>query len=454
MWASYYNQSVRRFYNTEGALTIPSTTAAFVESNALDEPLRPGQGFAVAGWGSSDNAEELEIRLPKTDAAYSYYDKKGNPTSHKVTLDRTNAGKLAFTPDADGTMTVTLTNQTESNEFLLGNPAMAYLDVFLLLEANTDLLQQGTFRYQKNGPWQTVSANTSNYADRFVAPMQSVMLTAKTAGKELKINIPKSCFAMTTAEPAQTGSKAPRRANGHILNREIMHIVAYNEANHAYATLAAMDFAHNEYNAEEDVIAISSGIEAGNTGTVSVSPLNIYTLAGAQPLAIDIRKEIGIVPLGFIIGDDYRTDSITLYFGLSNTWESECYLCDNQTGMRCRIYNDSRIRIATPANHQLRYYIEGPAKQPQTPTDNREVINPAGGEQTVSAFSTMAQSVSVVASGAIASVRIYDVVGRLIAEVHPSHSTPMLTLSAPSGVVLVQTELQSGFAAKSKVLVR
>lgn len=122
--------------------------------------------------------------------------------------------------------------------------------------------------------------------------------------------------------------------------------------------------------------------------------------------------------------------------------------------MRRRIYNDSRIRIATPANHQLRYYIQSPAKEPQTPTDNPEVINPADGEQTVSAFSTMAQSVSVVASGAIASVRIYDVVGRLIAEVHPSHSTPMLTLSAPSGVVLVQTELQSGFAAKSKVLVR
>lgn len=454
LWASYYNQSVRRFYDTEGALTIPSTTAAFVESNALDEPLRPGQGFAAAGWGPSNNAEELEIRLPKTDATYSYYDKDGNPTTHKVTLDRTNAGKLAFTPDADGTMTVTLTNQTESNEFLLGNPAMAYLDVFLLLETNTDLLQQGTFRYQKNGSWQTVSANTSNYADRFVAPMQSVMLTAKTAGKELKINIPKSCFAMTTAEPAQTGSKALRRTNGHILNREIMHIVAYNDDNRAYATLAAMDFAHNEYNAEEDVIAISSGIEAGNTGTVSVSPLNIYTLAGAQPLAIDIRKEIGVVPLGFIIGDDYRTDSLTLYFGLSNTWEQECYLCDNLTGMRRRIYNDSRIRIATPANHQLRYYIQSPAKEPQTPTDNPEVINPADGEQTVSAFSTMAQSMSVVASGAIASVRIYDVVGRLIAEVHPSHSTPMLTLSAPSGVVLVQTELQSGFAAKSKVLVR
>lgn len=453
LWASYYNQSVRRFYDTEGALTIPSTTAAFVESNALDEPLRPGQGFAVAGWGPSDNAEELEIRLPKTDATYSYYGKDGNPTTNKVTLDRTNAGKLAFTPDADGTMTVTLTNQIESNEFLLGNPAMAYLDVFLLLEANTDLLQQGTFRYQKNGSWQTVSENTANYADRFVAPMQSVMLTAKTSGKELKIKIPKSCFVMTTDQP-KTESKAHRRANGHILNREIMHIVAYNDDNRAYATLAAMDFAHNEYNAEEDVIAISSGIEAGNTGTVSVSPLNIYTLADAQPLAIDIRKEIGIVPLGFIIGDDYRTDSITLYFGLSNTWEQECYLCDNQIGMRCRIYNDSRIRIATPANHQLRYYIQGPAKQPQTPTDNREVISPADGEQTVSAFSTMAQSVSVVASGAIASVRVYDVVGRLIAEVHPSHSTPMLTLSVPSGVVLVQTELQSGFAAKSKVLVR
>ena len=64
---------------------------------------------------------------------------------------------------------------------------------------------------------------------------------------------------------------------------------------------------------------------------------------------------------------DYRTDSITLYFGLNSTWQTECYLCDNQTSMRRRIYNDSRIRIATPQNHEVRYYIQGPYKEPSDP---------------------------------------------------------------------------------------
>ena len=74
-----------------------------------------------------------------------------------------------------------------------------------------------------------------------------------------------------------------------------------------------------------------------------------------------------VVPLGFVIADDYRTDSITLYFGLNSTWQTECYLCDNQTSMRRRIYNDSRIRIATPKNHEVRYYIQGPYKEPSDP---------------------------------------------------------------------------------------
>ncbi len=74
-----------------------------------------------------------------------------------------------------------------------------------------------------------------------------------------------------------------------------------------------------------------------------------------------------MVPLGFVIADDYRTDSITLYFGLNSTWQTECYLCDNQTSMRRRIYNDSRIRIATPQNHEVRYYIQGPYKELSDP---------------------------------------------------------------------------------------
>lgn len=469
-WASYYNQNVNYQY-TYGGDVVNSTTAAFVPSNALNEALLPGHGFAAAGWGLSDN-ETLEIRLPKTEPTYSYYDKQGKPTDNKVSLDRTNAGKLAYTlttqgentAQADNTtvMQVTLTNAVADGEFLLGNPTMTYLDVFCLLEANSDILETNHFRYIKNNTMETYSVVNaeSEYALRFIEPMQSVLLTPKNKDvKELIIKIPRTCLSMTTAKPAEaeTPVSAPRRAAGHTLNRQIMNIIAYNANGRAKATLAAIDFADNGYRADEDVIFISSGVEAGVGGNRATTPMNIYTLAGTQPLAIDIREEIGVVPLGFVIADNYRSDSITLYFGLNNTWESECYLCDNLTGTRRRIYNDSRIRIATPANHQLRYYIQGPQRKPtnpDTPTDiNDTPVFDTHGTH-VSAFSNAPLSAVVVATDNIVMVDAYDMAGRQLLHLLPDAAAPICNLSLPSGVALLRVTLSTGLTAQTKVIVR
>ena len=452
-WASYYNQNIAKVTATSNE-TIESETLAFEQSNGMSEKLLPGRGLSVAGWGPGDGVEDMEIRLPKPDVEFTYYNDAGQPTRTE-SVSRTNSGRLAFTPDENGTMSVTLTNKQAGSSFLFGNPTMAYIDVFKLQETNSDVLQQGTFRYQKNGAWITVASTTANSSDRFIAPMQSVMLTTKEAASNVTIKITGECLALTTAQTS-TISAAPRRANGHTLSRRIMNIVAYTDYNRAFATLAAFDFANNGYNADEDVIFMSSGVEAANSGNVSVSPLNIYTLAGTQPLAIDIREQIGIVPLGFVIGDDYRTDSLTLYFGLNKVWDQECYLCDSKTGMCRRICNDSRIRIATPANHEMRYYIEGPYKTPDNPTtpiDDAPAMTDTDGQH-VRAFSVGCGMVSVVASGNISEVRLYDVAGRLLQETVPANQTPVLTMHSPSGLVIADVRLTNGLTYRTKVMVQ
>lgn len=449
-WASYYNQNVTTVTATHEG-TIDSETLTFVESNGMDECITPGRGVSVAGWGPGDGVEQLEIRLPKTDGTYTYFAPDGKP-AYTTSVSRTNSDKLAFTPEADGTMTVTIDKKAGSGLFLFGNPTMAYMDVFALLDANSDVLQQESFRYQKDGAWHTVSRSVS--ADGFIAPMQSVMLKAKDeSATRVTVKVSRACLALTTVAKASTDTKAPQRANGHTLNRQIMNIVAYTPDNRAFATLAAIDFADNGYNNAEDVVFISSGVEVANSGNGSVSPINIYTMAGTQPLSVDIREQIGIVPLGFVIGDDYRTDSLTLYFGLNLAWEQECYLCDSKTGMRRRICNDSRIRIATPQNHEMRYYIEGPYKTPNTPTDGTPAKVDTDGQH-VRAFSANRGMISVAASGNIADVRLYDVAGRLLQEETPAHLTPVLTLHSPSGLVIVDVRLTTGLTYRTKVMVQ
>lgn len=187
-----------------------------------------------------------------------------------------------------------------------------------------------------------------------------------------------------------------------------------------------------------------------------MTPVNVYTLAGNMPLAADVREKIGVVPLGFEIDNAYRQDSIDIFFSLNSVWSDECYLCDSETGERWRIYNDTHLRIATPANHEIRYYIQGEYNAPENPDTPTQEPNTTinSSASTVSAFSNCAEKVVVVATGDIAEIRMYDIAGRLLQEITSTNNTSLLTLQAPTGVVLLSTRLTNGFTAQNKVLVK
>ena len=169
----------------------------------------------------------------------------------------------------------------------------------------------------------------------------------------------------------------------------------------------------------------------------------------------DIRAGIGIVPLGFLIADGYRTDSITLAFTLSPEWDTECYLCDSYTGDRLLIANDTHIRIATPADHELRYYIQGTDTPPDTPTDWQPATQPETAEETVYAFSQTAQQVTVVAPSDIAEITAFGIAGRQLHHTvltdRTAGATPIYTMPLPSGVTLISVRLLSGCTTLLKV---
>lgn len=464
-WAMYYNQDVYRMYNS-GEGSIVSTTASFLQSNKLDMSIAPGKGIAAAGFGPTGNETDITVRLPKPDTKYHYYTNTGAVSGQSVTLDRTHSYKLAYTPGASGDMEVTLTVKNEVNAgivgfdnnttgFLFGNPTMAYIDMFKLMDANKNVLSHVGYQVMTGDKYTTV-LRAAGTTDHYLAPMQSAIVLPRQNTKSITLKIPSNCLVLNPYAPTGSVQPAPRRAMGHTFRSDRMDIMVYSDGGKGSAILLARDFADNAYNVEEDMLYNAAGFGADKNRLQTMTPVNVYTLAGNMPLAADVREKIGVVPLGFEIDNAYRQDSIDIFFSLNSVWSEVCYFCDSETGERWRIYNDTHIRIATPANHEIRYYIQGEylaPEGPDTPTDNgNTTIDTASSD--VCAFSNCAEKVVVVATEDIAEIRMYDIAGRLLQEIAPANNTPILTLQAPTGVVLLSTRLRSGFMTQTKVLVK
>lgn len=464
-WAMYYNQDVYRMYNS-GEGSIVSTTASFLQSNKLDMPIAPGKGIAAAGFGPTGNETDITVRLPKPDTKYHYYTNTGAVSGQSVTVDRTHSYKLAYTPNASGDMEVTLTVKNEVNAgivgfnnnttgFLFGNPTMAYIDMFKLMDANPNILSHVGYQVMTGDKYTTV-LRAAGTTDHYLAPMQSAIVLPRQNTKSITLKIPSNCLVLNPYAPTGSVQPAPRRAMGHTFRSDRMDIMVYSDGGKGSAILLARDFADNAYNVEEDMLYNAAGFGADKNRLQTMTPVNVYTLAGNMPLAADVREKIGVVPLGFEIDNAYRQDSIDIFFSLNSVWSDECYLCDSETGERWRIYNDTHLRIATPANHEIRYYIQGEYNAPENPDTPTQEPNTTinSSASTVSAFSTFAETVVVVASEDIAEIRMYDIAGRLLQEIAPANNTPILTLQAPTGVVLLSTRLRSGFMTQTKVLVK
>ena len=270
----------------------------------------------------------------------------------------------------------------------------------------------------------------------------------------------------------------------------------------AFAAVATNAAASDDYLPSEDVLFISSGIETADN--VVVSPLNLYTLSGEQTLMADIRREISIIPIGMVVSKEIREDFDSLYlsFRLSSAWSDECYLCDNLTHTRVPIWNDTRVKVPVPAaNHELRYYIEGPAYVPAGPDTPTDIENNGNNENNgiyatnakVQVYTPAPQTVTIVANTPIQQVRIFDITGRPLltqtlsgcaaelprpacgegagggemSECAPTRRdsckspfkgdleglSPVLTLTVPSGIAIVETTLFNGNTTRTKLLV-
>ncbi|MGN0235680.1 MAG: hypothetical protein ACI4BD_05140 [Paludibacteraceae bacterium] len=487
--AAYYNKEVKVYHFVDKYSTVVSAkTAAFARSNAMNEALLPGTGLQLRGYGPGEDGEELVVRLPKSDTRYYYYERStGEASTLYDEIPNRNLGyTFAFAPDkSDSTMTITIDNKEASQYFLFGNPTMAYIDMERFCTDNADKIEK-MFQYMDGTTWKTMSPNTGTgaYDDRLVLPMQAVLLTAKEASTSLTLKLKSSHLSgllqtdlsgdiyERAEKPARAAGRAAAAASDASWDGTVpavMDLALYTPLadyeRQAYATafaaVATNSGASDDYIQGEDVAFISSGIETADNAVVS--PLNLYTLSGEQTMMADIRREVSIIPIGMVVSNEIREDYDSLYlaFRLSPTWSDECYLCDNLTHTRVPIWNDTRVKVPVPAaNHELRYYIEGPAyvpAGPDTPTGNGqqgatgEEKGASGAGGTVQVFAPARESLTITASAPIEEVRVFDITGRSLRAV--AGDSPIMTIAVPSGIAIVETTLRTGKTVRNKVMV-
>ena len=479
--AAYYNREIPVIRENTHDKGYTTNTTDFRASNALDEEIIPGSGIQVLGYGPGNDGEKLVVRLPKQDKTYFYFTPEGGQDTESVTLKRATGHRLAYGKTDGGTdaeMTFTLTNEEASTSFLFGNPTMAYIDMDKFLTDNQGVSK--AFRTMEASTWYGLAPYTSDASDLLLPPMTAAMLSVQDKATEFKVTLkPEHLLIPGTAQTASVQG-APRRritATAGDAKPAVMTVwlltptATYTEQPYAcaQAVIGPNAAAGNSYVFGEDALFASSGIETANghnaaagqnADNVVVSPLNIYTVAGENTLMADVRNEIGIIPIGVVASPDVHAafDSLEFCFSLSLPWSEDCWLCDNLTGTRTPIYNDTRIRIPLPADHEARYYIEGqgtdPA-EPDTPTAVDTPQNSAESEDCSLFVRTDGQDgVAVIASAPMAHIRACDPLGRTLYT--RTFDTPVMmhNFRLPAGVAVIEAVFTSGAAKHRKIYIR
>ena len=463
-WQGFYNQANLVNY-AQGNKTIKTSVAAnFVQSNTLSQPLQAGAGFQVyaLGPGNDGNTGTITVRLPKKESNYEYYNPDGTPSGQRTgNLNRANAHKLAFTATKSEPMSITLTNHVASEYFVFGNPTMAYINMHDFLYDNDNV--EHTFYRLENESWNADAAPTMG-ENRYLAPMTSVMLKAKPKSNGTSIDVilkPEHLTLTDLDDPFSEehpeitpATLSPRTEVSKEDESEIMNIYAYTNGANARTVLATFPVANDYYLIGEDALYVSSGIE---TSSYITTPLNMYTVAEQVPMMADVRQGISEIPLGMVVADGYRTTHMQIAFYLSSNWSRTCYFCDNKTGQKIRIMDGLVISVEMPQDHEQRYYIEGPDQyigsgEGGVTTSTSSIKNPS--DATLRAYSLSLGEVTVSASELMREVKLYDMAGRLIGYQMFGMLQHTTTLSAPTGVCIVEAILQDGTSLHAQTIVR
>ena len=173
----------------------------------------------------------------------------------------------------------------------------------------------------------------------------------------------------------------------------------------------------------------------------------------------DVRQGISEIPLAILASDNARADYMQLAFYFTPNWSRTCHFYDSQTGQKIRIMDGLVITVEMPQNHEQRYYIGGPDEYLGSSEDNQgpttAVDNTSSSAlATLQAFSLAQGELTIGSNQLIQEIRLYDLAGRLILESPLTLLHTTTTVTAPSGICLVEAVLRDGTTLHTQALVK
>ena len=457
-WQALYNKRVSNQHEN-GNSSSPALTneSLFLQTNSLNQKLEPGTGYQVLGYGPTHGtADEIVIRLPKPDDTYYYYYSNGEQSQQSVSV--THSSQLAFEP-TDGVMQIELKNELASNQFMFGNPTMAYIDMAAFLEANKDVLAPKYYSIQ-NSAWNAQNMySIAADGGGLLAPMRSVMLELAGNSDRKSIPVKLSSEHLVTRTPIMAidppSRPSPQRVSANLAEQpQSMTIYATSSAGQAKCMLIASPNAIDAYDSHEDVLFTSTGVETSNIVT---TPVNMYTVSEQVPMMIDVREHIDTVPLSMLVHDSYRTTQVEFAFYLTKNWDKECYFVDKMTGNRTRILDGTILTVQMPQNHEQRYYIEGPDEDIENGNGgvSTSISNiPSADSFTLKAYSMNEGEMIVSANGLMREIVVYDMLGRQIANKKLHLLSNHTTIATGAGLYIVEATMQDGTKVQTQAFAK
>lgn len=404
-WLSVYNTETKKINYTGADSTRLASAAWSKVTNAIDLPLKAGQGLAIYA-RTKEGIETPIVRLPKDDDTYYFYGTYGERIDDKYVgrlrdkrtelTSPNEVGDLTFHPTA-GAQTITLTNGVSSSSFVFGNPTMGFIDIWGFIADNASKLKQ-EFDYMdetKSGASAYTSMtnvvalateNKLSKRERYLPPMYAIVLKANEEDTLIDLTLKTSRIVTDTVHHDRPAS-APRHRDGTpVPHKGIMTVTAKNPVSpRCYSRLLLGQGYHNSIREGEDAVLTTINIDNYSNTNAPATPFNLYAAEGSYGLSIDLRDSIVNIPVSFLISE-LPYDPVTyLWFTGVNNIDGELVLYDAQTDTERAIIDGIYLTIETPTqSHERRYYIRRRGYKEQSGTEiatDVEIIEPADDEQ-------------------------------------------------------------------------
>ena len=394
-WLSLYSRETIRKGNNDQVQDSTMYAAEWSPvTNGMTLPLPPTQGFAV--YARRKTTGNADVRLPKNDDIYYYYDKSGNKVDDvfednlrykrdSIAGGSGKAGKLAYQPEGNN-QTFTLTNgkdeegnDVETQFIVFGNPTMGYIDIWGLIADNSTYLDQEFqyLKYSDNKPALiTVTKETAKKAsnqlskmERYLPPTQAILMKLNSKASSLTVTLDTNRIVTKPVNQPLLTSAPQRRVDAH--EQGIMTIIATNPVSPRCISYLLLGQGYsNAIQRGEDAILTTFNIDNFNMTNYPTTPFNIYAVEDGYGMSIDLREEINMVPLSFCMSDLPYDPVSKLWFMGVNEIDGQLFLYDALTDTERPIIDGICWDIETPENsHEQRYYIRRVATPEEKPDD-------------------------------------------------------------------------------------